>query len=310
MLVLTDSLPFAERCGFAETRWAWCAVERHPPAIRSILQKLYSSERQARCEVESVGPWTYLFLVGEASRSQFDAVAELLQDGLEFAGPFVCAAESGRGFHGFKQRPWVGLPGNIHLVACMKPGCPLDHPGVGPTVMSAVAVLETLDSLASLDSRAGVKWVNDILVDGAKVGGVIARTQSMGSVIEYLLLGIGLNVERTPEVPRDAFVPRAAALSGFLACGERIEMGMVFSRLLARLGANYARYLGGDYAGLLDVYRRRSVVLGRRVRVLEDSRSTAAKELRRGRVLEIGQGLELLLDDGQPPVVCGRLVFD
>ena len=310
MRVWTDSLSFANRVGVVGDRWETAVPGRVDRFAGNVLEKLGLTGRVFVREVDWSGAWEHLFLVARAPRSQFDAVAEALQEGGVSRAPFLCAAETGSGFHGFKGRPWVGLPGNLHLVACMHPERRVQQPGVGPIVLSTVAILETIDDLPGLKGEARVKWVNDILMRGAKVGGIIARSQSMGHRIQSVLLGIGVNVEQTPEIVRDPFVPRAAALTDFMPGGGALALGDVLPRLVTRLGSCYSRYLDGAYQELLEVYRRRSAIVGRLVRVLEDTAKGPSRELRRGRVVDIGEGLELYLDDGASPVVTGRLVLE
>jgi len=310
MQVFTDSLRLAERLLQVAPRWRWCSEAERPGFLRPVLDRFFGEQRVAESDVAGWEGWGHLVVVEDAPESQFDALAALLEGGFRPPGPLLCVAGQGRGFHGFKQRPWAGVAGNIHLVACFRPECRLEQPGAGPTVVSTVSVLEALDRVPFLRGRARVKWVNDVLVEGAKVGGVLARTQTLGDRVDTLLLGIGLNVERTPEVARDLFVPRVGSVQAFAPPGTRVEVGRVFVHLAERLARNHERYLAGGYSALLETYRERSSVLGRRVRVLEDTARGMGKELCRGRVTAIGEGLELYLDGDSRPVVHGRLVLD
>ncbi len=310
MQVWTDSPAFAHGVGLLEDAWEDVPQGGLRGFPGRLLERLGAASPLFRRELDGPGPWAHLFLVARAAQSQFDVVVDVVQEGGLPEVPFLCAAGSGSGFHGFKGRPWVALAGNVHLVACMYPDKRVQQPGVGPIVLSTVAILETIDELPGCHEAARVKWVNDILVDGAKVGGVIARSQSIGDRIHGIQVGIGLNVEQTPDVPRDPFVPRAGALASLRSEGGALTLADVFPRLARNLGNAYARYLEGGYPQLLETYRRRSVVLGRFVRILEDTAAPTARELRRGRVVDIGEGLELYLDDGGPPVLTGRLVLD
>ena len=162
----------------------------------------------------------------------------------------------------------------------------------------------------SLASRAGVKWVNDILIDGAKVAGFVTHTQSQEHEVKSVVLGIGLNVATIPLVPPDAFVPRVASLSQYLPGNEACSLDRILFTLLNKLDKNYHLILEGKIAGLLDFYRESSLVLGRRVRVISDPISGKSQELASGRVSHIGENLELHLEDRPAPVTQGRLILE
>ena len=65
------------------------------------------------------------------------------------------------------------------------------------TQLGAVAVTDVLHQ----DSLPGVRlrWPNDVLVLGRKIAGILVETRSQGEQIAAAVMGLGLNVEQTPE---------------------------------------------------------------------------------------------------------------
>ena len=83
--------------------------------------------------------------------------------------------------------------------------------------------MDTIDTIPELSGKAGIKWVNDVLIDGAKVSGVLAYTQQEGDNVTAATLGIGLNLKTTPRIDPSPFVPRAASLTDFCPNREYCE---------------------------------------------------------------------------------------
>jgi BirA family transcriptional regulator, biotin operon repressor / biotin---[acetyl-CoA-carboxylase] ligase len=105
-------------------------------------------------------------------------------------GTVVTAREqtAGRGRHG---RYWASPPGNVHLSVLLR----LDLPPPRVAELGFVAALVVVDAVdAYLPGRATLKWPNDVLVDGAKISGILIEHAEDAAII-----GIGLNVLHVPE---------------------------------------------------------------------------------------------------------------
>ncbi len=108
------------------------------------------------------------------------------------AGPIAIMARrqtSGRGRMG---RAWITRPGlDLALSILLRPA--IEPPKAGLTGMAAsIAVTLALDQLGV--TGVGVKWPNDVLARGKKIAGILSEARISGSTIDYLIIGIGLNV--------------------------------------------------------------------------------------------------------------------
>ncbi len=99
----------------------------------------------------------------------------------------VVVADEQRDGRGRKGRRWLSPLGGLWFTVILK------NPPELITLAAAVAVAE---SLANLGYKAGIKWPNDIIYGGKKLGGIIA--EKLG---EYVLLGIGINLRN--EIPHE-----------------------------------------------------------------------------------------------------------
>jgi len=225
-----------------------------------------------------------------------------LPDGL------LCLAGSGEKHHGLRGRQWAALPGNIHLTAHMTPHQKTSVLGIGLTLISALAVTYTIDSLPGLQGRAMIKWVNDICIDDAKVAGFLTHSMCQQDIVTNAVVGIGLNVETTPILPADKFVYRVTSLQEHLHKPDLCNQQIVFVALADNLLRQYHRLITGELPAMLDEYRNRSLIIGKSVEILPDSPHDTHETIV-GTVESIGDNLELHLRGCDRPVTRGRLVL-
>jgi len=309
MRVFTDSVLFAESLIAPVQEWKPADFSDQDARLSLLMERLYSEQSVYQNVANADGDWTYAFLVSEALSSQYDVLVEFTQAHPDIPGGIVCLAGTGHGFHGQRKRHWVALEGNIHLTVLLTPQRKVERFGVGFPILSAVSVVESIDSIAGMEGKACIKWVNDILCDGAKVAGFLVHTASMEETVSSVVLGVGLNVEKAPELPPDPHVPKVASIRNFTEEQSALNQKEILSVLLYRLSKNYEALLEGQWAQLLDIYRERSMVVGRNVRILTDHENGSPEELGSGRVFAIGENLELWLDGIEEPVKKGRLIL-
>jgi len=274
-----------------------------------LIHRLYGDKSVYRSASRVPGRWQYAFFVKSAPSSHFDLLVELSQGGFPLPEGILCIAGSGRHFHGQKGRPWTAQEGNIHLSIYFSPGKKIDHYHAGLPVLSAVSIVQTIDTIEDLKGLAKIKWVNDVQIQGAKVAGFLVHTHSVQDRITSVILGIGLNVEKTPHVTSDDFVPKVGSLKEFLPSHSAVSRKKILEHLLESLDKNYALLLDGQYKKLLDFYRKRSLVIGREVQIFSDIPNKKHLSISSGTVEQIGNNLELWMEGQKKPVTDGRLVL-
>ncbi|UCG85346.1 MAG: biotin--[acetyl-CoA-carboxylase] ligase [Gemmatimonadota bacterium] len=311
MIVFTDSIEHAELVMTGNRAWRRSVPSGLATAgLQRLWEATYGTRAIRQSKLEAARRWSYLFLVESAAVSHYDLLIDLSRQGDGLPDGLICLAGSGEGFHGFKGRAWSAPKGNLYVAVHLTPQRRLEHSSTCFTVLAAVSVLDAIDRVPGLDCAAGIKWVNDILISGAKVGGVLAYTQSESEVITDVVLGIGLNVETTPPVTPTPFVPRVGALREAAPDPGECQLPRVFQTLVQTMSDNYEELLEGRYAGLLDRYRRRSLVVGREITLCSEKSRSARDILAVGRVQSLSDDLELVLDGYDRPFSRGRLVLD
>jgi BirA family biotin operon repressor/biotin-[acetyl-CoA-carboxylase] ligase len=309
MLVFTVSTGFAE--SVLDTRLTWKDWSPHlsSDSEHRLARRLLGVGNIREAELATEHFWPCLYIEEFAQQSQFDSLSGLSPEE-ETPERILCLGGSSTKFHGFKGRPWAALPGNLHLSLFLRPDSKLRLPSAAFMVLAVVSVLQTLDRFPTLRDKASVKWVNDILIEEAKIGGVLATVQTQGEEIKAATLGIGINVETTPQVSATPFVPAVACLADFLGHRKAGNLPAVFRLLLRSLAQNYQTLLGGGYPHLLEQYRSRSLVIGRKVGLYRDQSAAWPARLDSGRVNSIGLGLELFLEGRTKPFSNCRLALE
>ena len=98
------------------------------------------------------------------------------------------AQNAGRGRLG---KQWFSPPGvNLHLSVFLKPPIQL----LKPASIRSLAPLAIADAIEAHGVKTQVKWPNDVLISDKKIGGVLAEVQTRDGRLEFLILGIGVNV--------------------------------------------------------------------------------------------------------------------
>jgi len=135
-----------------------------------------------------------------------------------FAAPFMVWADeqtAGRGRHGHE---WISPRGNLYATMVLPP------PGVGPEHHGLLPLKAGVITARFIEREFGLrttlKWPNDILFGGHKLGGILVETSINGSEFGELLVGIGLNINHAPVIKDGDY--RAVALHSLL--GRSLEI--------------------------------------------------------------------------------------
>ena len=158
------------------------------------------------------------------------------------------------------------------------------------TTAAAGAVSRAVDRLTGRVS--GIKWVNDIYLDGRKVCGILTEAKFAGASLAYAVVGIGVNVV----APEGGFPADIAGKAGALFAPGAAPSGAM-SALAADIVNGVLALADAPASAYLDEYRAKSVVLGRAVDVARVHDDGAA---RRATALAIDDSLALVVryEDG------------
>ncbi len=142
----------------------------------------------------------------------------------------VIIAETQTGGKGRLGRTWISPRGNLYLSVILRPQIPT-HKAPLITLMGAVAVASAIRTHCAV--QAAIKWPNDILISGKKVGGLLTEMSAEPDRIRHIALGIGVDVNmELQELPPDV---RMHATTLAAEAGAKIDRNCSCSRSFATL---------------------------------------------------------------------------
>lgn len=216
-------------------------------------------------------------------------------------GTLVVAEQQSAG-RGRRGRQWHSEPGQgIFMSLILRPKLPVKELS-RITMFIAVAIVETLNGV---DIKSGIKWPNDVLVNGRKIAGILTEAVTDMDGIEYIVTGIGLNVNTLIEDFPEEF--RSIATS------VREEAGCVFPRvellqaLLLHLEKHYQKLIAGGFNEILEKVRNLSLVIGHDIKI------DSVNGISNGRAIDIDNNGFLMVRDAMGNIhhiMSGEILFD
>lgn len=200
------------------------------------------------------------------------------------ASDVVVVADEQTGGRGRLDRSWVAPSGGVWLSVLTTPAVSVAQ---APQLTLAAAVAVT-DACRAAGVDAGIKWPNDVLLDGGrdasadaaaakagrgrtgrggrKLAGILTEMEGEADQVAWLIVGVGINANVDPSaLPAGAASLRAVR-------GDPVDRCTVVGHVLER----YAE-LTADLGSVLPAWRDRAITLGQRVRV-ETSTETIVGE--------------------------------
>ncbi|MGM0506315.1 MAG: biotin--[acetyl-CoA-carboxylase] ligase [Bacteroidota bacterium] len=145
---------------------------------------------------------------------------------------------------GQKERQWHSRTGeNLTFSLALMPREPTCRQRVPLlSLLAGLSVIRALE-VESPESEWKLKWPNDVLVEGKKVAGILTEVTFLGSRIERIILGMGVNVNQTEFSPE-----YGAATSMKLVTGHVVPREPVLARIMNELEPLYNRWQHEDSA--------------------------------------------------------------
>ena len=129
------------------------------------------------------------------------------------------------------------------------------------TLLAATAIVQVLKRKYQL--KAGIKWPNDLLLDGRKFAGILTEMKAETDQVNYLVLGIGINVNQGAEDFPEELVNIATSLS--LEKGSPLHRAKLLAAILEELENMYFRFLQEGFNFTLELWKKYNITLGQHV---------------------------------------------
>lgn len=167
---------------------------------------------------------------------------------------------AGRGRLG---RTWISPPGNLYLSLILRPDADAAR-AAGLAFAAAVAVAEAVEDLLANGAPVRCKWPNDVLVGGRKIAGILLESATTaGGLLEWVVIGIGLNVASHP--PDSETMYPATSLEAEGAVGVGVEQAL--SVLCRCLDRRLRCWADEGFAAIRAAWLDRAHALGERIAI-------------------------------------------
>jgi BirA family biotin operon repressor/biotin-[acetyl-CoA-carboxylase] ligase len=160
-------------------------------------------------------------------------------------------------------RTWFSPPGvNLYFTVLLEPPIPVKESSL-ITLMAAVSVVTAIRDHVGL--KAVIKWPNDILVGDKKTGGILTEMKSDIDRINFLAVGIGINVNMPGKILPGHLKNIATSLKE--ESGHAVNRVELLGGILSCFENLYKILLRGRRSYILNEWLRLNSTVGRRVRV-------------------------------------------
>ena len=205
-------------------------------------------------------------------------------------GTVVHADEQTAG-RGRLSHNWFSPPGNLYVSILLRTAQPAAR-AAELSFLAALAVADTVEALLPRQVRATLKWPNDVLINGAKIAGILLE-----QIDQATIMGIGLNVLEAPS--NAAYKATTIVANGGIASVDGAR-----DILLDRLGHHLSAWQADGFGPIRAQWLNRSYPLGAMIR------ASSAGEPVAGNFAGLDLDGALLLDTphGRQRIVAGDVV--
>lgn len=133
------------------------------------------------------------------------------------------------GGRGRRGRAWISEPGNLYASLLLIDPAPQEAIGALPLVVALALFHAISDEMPFAGNRIRIKWPNDILVDAAKVSGILIEAEALSDGRRAVVIGCGINIAHKPDNP----LYPATSLS---EAGASTSPDSLFARLMVEMG--------------------------------------------------------------------------
>lgn len=192
-------------------------------------------------------------------------IRRLAKEGAE-SGTLAVAEFQSEG-RGRFNRKWEAPQGSsIMMTLLLRPEFPPQH----ASMLTLVMGLSVARAIEKLDFKVSIKWPNDVVISRKKICGILTEMGTKGNEIDYVLIGVGINVnlKEFPEEMQDK------ATSLMLESGREFDRSQIIGLIMEQFEENYEKFIKTcDFTYLMEDYERILTNMGQSVRVLDGKKS-------------------------------------
>lgn len=227
--------------------------------LLSIPDSYDSAELRKVMDTKVFGRRLELYDTVESTQNLARAAAEA---GASEGSLFIAEQQlSGRGRMG---RGWISPKGKgIWMSMVLRPSVPI-HFAPQLTLLTAVALCRSLNRVTSLE--IGIKWPNDLLIDGKKISGILLESAAEDERLRYVIAGVGISVNLEESDYPEELLEKAVSLR--MAGGRKWDRAAIVADFLTEWEKLYFLYQEQGFGPIVALWEALSVSLGKLVKLI------------------------------------------
>lgn len=256
------------------------SVPRNGYRILSSPDILTFEEIEEYLSTEFLGRKIYYYDTIDSTNKEAKKIAPL-----EDEGTLVIAEEQIEG-KGRLGRNWISPKGKgIWMSIVLKPD--VEPFKVGAITLLAAAAL--YNGLKNMGIDSEIKWPNDILIKGKKVSGILTEMSAELNMLNYIVMGIGINVNlEEDDIPEEL---KEKATSIKIDQKKEIDRKELLANILNEFEKLYIPFRdSGNTSKWIEICRKNSATIGKEVRIIRGNKE------KRGKALDIDHKGELIVE--------------
>lgn len=175
-------------------------------------------------------------------------------------GTVVIADEQTAG-RGRMSRTWFSMKDQgVWMSMVLRPEIlPIQAPQI--TLLAATVLAQVLEDFCKVN--VAIKWPNDILINGKKVAGILTEMQAEQDQVQFIVLGIGINVNQTLEMFPKELHDKATSLQ--IETNDRWDRIEIIQHLLLNFENRYEHYLTSGFSAIKNKWEKYGYKIGEQV---------------------------------------------
>ncbi len=185
----------------------------------------------------------------------------------------IVIADSQTQGKGRQDRNWLSPPGvGLWFSILLKPRIPVQYLNL-INLFTAYSLAQYLEKLVEDETGSrihiGLKWPNDLLIDGRKISGILLEANFSNKQFRYLVVGIGLNVNQSA----DEFPGQIAGQAGSLRMAtDRVwEREKLFAGFLNYYYKCYRDVFPNNFNRVVELYMSKALFRGKHITIQQET---------------------------------------
>jgi BirA family biotin operon repressor/biotin-[acetyl-CoA-carboxylase] ligase len=226
--------------------------------MKYVFQALTAENILKNLNTRRIGKECYVFQELDSTNDQAKRMANVGAD-----EGMVFVAETQTKGRGRLQRPWASAKGRgLWFSIILRPDI-LPENAAEIVFMTAVAVCGALKVYTGLSCF--LKWPNDILWRSKKLCGILTEMSVTSGKVDYVVVGIGINVNQSRTDFPEEFGAQAASLA--MASGTEWDRAPLLHKVLHSMDTTYDDYLTWGFATILNRWKSLCGIFNQHVRI-------------------------------------------